>query len=161
MKEISLENLIPQKSTFKLQKFPDFEFNLEPCTAGKMIDIGHKFGDVEKLLSIPSAENVSKLALSLMEYNSAVKFKKQNVKTIDAVTGEESEADIGGFLLMAHCLNGMAEQFDVYRAILESIGYGKDQAKNTIDKLKDGINKMVDHSLNEDKKVKKKKRKKA
>ena len=154
--EISLENLLPSPSSFKLNQFEGHLFKLKPCTGGILFDISQKLGDVEKLLSIPSAENISKIALMLMEYESAVKFKKQTVKTIDALTGEEGEADMGGYVLLMHSIQGINEQYSIYGAILISLGYSKEDSDKTIKKLKDGINKVVNNEID---KVSKKKTK--
>lgn len=152
--EISLENLIPTSSSFKLTRFVDFEFNLKPCTGGILVEMGRKLGNIETLLSVPSAENISKLALMLMEYDSAVKFKKEKVKIIDVLTGDEDEIEMGGYKLLMHSIQGLKEQYDIYRCILQSLGYGVEQADNVINKLKDGMNKAVNDKVKDDSKKK-------
>lgn len=147
--KIDLVDLLPSKSCFKLSKFPDFEFNLEPCTAGKMIDIVHKIGPLEALLASPNAVNVSKISLMLMDYDSSLKFKKQLVKTIDVLSGEEEEAEVGGFILLTHCISGLNEQYEVYRAILESVGYKKEAAADLVKRMKDSLNKNVNNAIDE------------
>ena len=163
MNEINLENLIPSSVSFKLKQFDDFEFKLEPCTGGKLIEMSKKIGDVEKLLSIPNAENVSKISIMLMEYESALKFKKQKIKKIDVLTGDEETLEIGGYELLMNCIRGIDEQFAIYSAILQSLGYDKKKAESVVRKFKDGINKVVNDQTNEGskKKTKKKKIKKA
>lgn len=153
--EIKLENLIPKSSTFKLKMFKDFNFKLNPCTGGMLIKISQKFGDVEELIGNPSAENVSKLAMMLMEYESAIKFKKQTVKTIDVLTGDEAETEVGGYILFANCIQGVGEQFGVYGAILKSLGYGSEQTDSIIKKLNESINGIVNKRIDESLKKKK------
>ena len=166
--KIELENLLPSSSEFKLKQFENQVFKLRPCTGGMLVEISKNVGNVEKMLSMPSAENISKLSLALMEYESAKTFKVQNVKLIDVMTGEEVEKKIGGYELLMHAIQGIKEQFDIYRAILESLGYSSEQANDTVNKLKDGLNKMVNSEINReeeklDKKdgIKKKKKAKA
>lgn len=158
MDEIKIENLIPSSSSFKLEMFKGFEFKLNPCTGGMLVDMSRKIGDIEKLLSIPSAENISKIAIMLMEFDSAVKFKKQKVKTIDVMTGDENEVEIGGYTLLMHSIQGVNEQCAMYAAVLISLGYSKKNADKVIKKLKDGINKVINNEV--DKLSKKKMKKK-
>jgi len=156
--KINLENLMPTPSCFSLKQFGEFEFKLKPCTGGLLMDISRKIGNVEKLLGNPSAENISKMAMMLMEYDSAVKFKKQTVKTIDVLTGNEEDVDLGGYVLFAHSIQGIGEQFNIYGAILRSLGYKKEQTDDIIKKLKDSANDIVNNEI--DKSVKKKSLKK-
>ena len=158
--EIKLEDLIPVSSMFKLAQFKDFEFNLRPCTGSMLISMSEQFGDVLDLIKTPSVENISKIAMSLMEHESAVKFKKQKVKFIDVVTGDENEMDVGGYSLLMQTINGLSEQYAIYEAILVSFGYGKKQSAEMIKGLKAGVNKMVSDSLKDPVKKKKKKKKK-
>ena len=146
--EIELENLIPSNSSFELNQFPGHVFELRPCTGGMLIDMSKKIGNIEKVLSIPSAENVSKMAMMLMDYDSAVKFKAQKVKTIDVLTGKEEVTEMGGYKILMHSIQGISEQYDVYRAILESLGYAKDKSSEIIKELKSGINKIVNQDIN-------------
>ncbi len=155
--ELKLEDLIPLPTSFKLKQFKDFEFNLRPCTGGMLVYMAHSIGNIETLLANPSIENISKIALTLMEYDSAVKFKKQQVKIID-LEGNEKEIEIGGYKLLMQTIQGIEEQYSVYRAILLSLGYKKEQADDLIKKIKDGFNKLVNDKLDE--RSKKKTRKK-
>ena len=160
MKEssIKLENLIPISSIFKLNQFKDFEFKLKPCTGGILIDMSKSIGVIEELLTVPNAENVSKIAMSLMEYESALKFKKQNVKFVDVMTGDENEVEIGGYKLLMHAIQGITEQYLIYGAILKSMGYGEKRTEEMIKKLTDGMNKMVNETLDDITKKKTRKR---
>lgn len=150
MKEskIDIQDLIPQPSSFKLKMFEGFKFKLKPCTGGMLIDIANTLGNIQDLLSLPNAENVSKIAMALMEYESAVKFKKQSVKTIDVMTGDESEIDIGGYSLLMHSIQGLSEHLDVYGAILMSLGHTKQNANKVLKEMKDTINGTVNSEIN-------------
>jgi hypothetical protein len=158
---INLEDLVPQASSFKLTQFPKMTFKLPPCTGGKVIEMSKKIGNVEKLLSMPNAENIAKLAMMLMDFESASLFKKQVIKTIDAMTGEEDQKEVGGYHLLALAMRGMNEQYDIYRAILEAMGYGKERSAKIVKDLKVGIQKIVDGEMNRDTKKKTKKKKKS
>ena len=146
--EISLESLIPKATSFTLRQFGEFCFKLRPCTGGMLVDMTHSIGNIETLLGAPSIENISKIALTLMEYSSAVKFKKQQVKIID-IEGNEKEIEIGGYKLLMQCVQGIEEQYSIYRAILLSLGYKKDQADDLIKKIKDGFNQLVNDRVEE------------
>jgi hypothetical protein len=152
--KIDLTSLMPTKSTFKLTQFGDFEFALKPCTGGLLVSLSTDVGDIEKLLSMPSAENVSKIAMGLMEYESAVKFKAQEVKIINPLTGEDTVKKMGGYELLMNSIQGINEQYNIYGAILQSMGYGKKESDDMVKKLKDGINKVINNHA--EKEVKKK-----
>jgi len=155
---IKLEDLIPSSSSFTLKMFEDFEFKLKPCTGGMLIEMTRAIGNIESLLANPNAENISKIAMSLFEYDSAVKFKKQTVKTIDVNTGDESEAEIGGYFLLMHSISGTAEQYSIYGAILKSFGYDQTRIDDLIKKIKDSMNDAVNNKINEPLKKKSKKK---
>lgn len=130
-----IEDLIPTDSIFKLKRFGDIEFKLKPCTGGMLISMSKRIGNVEAMLTNPSGENISKMALSLMDYESAKHFKQQQVKIVDVITGEESEETIGGFAILLHSMGGIKEQYSVYGAVLESMGHDKQKVKKVIDDL--------------------------
>ena len=161
-------DLVPVRSSFTLAQFGDEEFYLEPCTGGKLIEISKTIGNIDRILSVPSAENISKLALMLMNYESSVHFKVQQVKKVDVLTGEESTEKIGGYKLLAACIRGMKEQFAIYKAILLSVGYEESMAEELVGELKKSIEDAVSHAGKEEdlkkktvrKKTKKKKAKK-
>lgn len=159
-KEIDLAELIPGPSSFKLIQFDEFEFRLKPCTSGRLIEMTDRLGNIEKILALPTAENVSKIAMMLMEIDSAQKFKKQKVKIIDVMSGDEIEAEIGGYKLMMECISGIKEQYSIYGAILRSLGYTKKDSEKIVKKMTDGINKVVNDELKKVNPVKKKKTKK-
>lgn len=162
MEKIDISSLIPTESKFLLGQFPGIEFKLTPCTGGKLAEMNKRFGNVEKLLAMPDAESVSKIALSLMEFESAKHFRKRKVSYIDPLTGDEVETEDGGFSLMSKSIAGLNEQWSVYEAILISLGYEDSKAKATVKQLKEGFDKAIEKHLGTDtkKKVVKKKKKK-
>lgn len=145
--EIKLEELLPISSTFSLKRFDDFEFLIQPCTTGKLMDMTKRLGDIEKLLTIPSAENISKIAMMLLDYDSAVKFKKQKVKIIDVMSGDEVETEVGGYKILMHSIEGIKEQYSIYRCILLSLGYGKEKTDGIIKELISSMNKNVNETI--------------
>lgn len=145
--EVKLEELLPTGSIFNLKRFNDFEFLVQPCTTGKLMDMTKRLGDIEKLLTIPSAENVSKIAMMLLDYDSAIKFKKQTVKIIDVMTGDETETEIGGYKILMHSIEGIKEQYSIYKCILLSLGYGENKASNIINELLESMNKSVNETI--------------
>lgn len=158
---VDIINLIPKNSEFSLSQFKNEKFKLVPCTGYKLMEISQSLGKVEDLLSYPTAENISKLAMSLMDYKSASKFKKQNVKKIDVLTGEESTESIGGYRLLMSCISSISEQYDIYGAILVSLGYGNSKVKEMVDSLKNGVSEISSGKNNvKKKKVNKKKARK-
>lgn len=148
-KKTDIASLIPTNSSFKLKQFDDFEFQLKPCTGGQLAEMNNRIGNVEALMATPTSENISKIALSLMDYESSLKFKKQTVKFIDTMTGEETEEDIGGYKLLMRAIGGINEQYQIYKAILESIGYSKEEAKRISDQLRDGISGEINKAADE------------
>ena len=145
--EIKLEELLPISSTFKLKRFDDFEFKVQPCTTGMLMEMTKRLGNIEKLLTIPSAENVSKIAMMLLDYDSAVKFKKQTVKIVDVMSGEEIETEIGGYKILMHSVEGIKEQYLIYRCILLSLGYGENKTESIIKELIESMNKNVNEKI--------------
>ena len=153
--EINLENLIPTSSVFELKQYDNFEFKLRPCTGGMLVDMTEMLGNLEDLLGIPNAENISKIAMFLLEHSSAVKFKKQKVKIINTLTGDETEIDMGGYRVLMHSIRGINEQYNIYKAILLSLGYDEEKSNDMIKRLKEGINKLVNNEINNESKKKK------
>ena len=153
--DISIRNLLPRPAKFKLAQFPDFEFKLKPCTGGMLVNMANAFGDVESLLSTPSVENISKIAMSLLEHEGKTKFKMQEVKVIDNLTGEETDEKIGGYILLMHSIRGTAEQYSIYGAILKSMGYSDKDADGMMEQLHAGVDKLVNDKLEESKNEKK------
>lgn len=151
--ELRLEDLIPLPTSFKLKQFKEFEFMLRPCTGGMLVDMAHNIGNIETLLGNPGVENISKIALFLMEYESACKFKKQQVKVID-LEGNEKDIEIGGYKLLMQTIQGIEEQYSIYGAILLSLGYKKEKADTLIKKIKDGFNQLVNDRVEESSKKK-------
>jgi len=154
---MDLNSLIPSESTFTLAQFEDTVFKLAPCTGGKMIEINKALGSIEELLKQPDAINVSKLAMALMTFESAKTFKKREVITID-LEGTEKTTERGGYKLLADSIAGINEQWGIYSAILQSLGYTKEKAIETTESLKKAFEDAIDEAM-ESPGVKKKKKK--
>ena len=145
---IKLQNLFPKPATFTLKQVENRTFHLDPCTPLKMMEIEETFGNFENMIAKPSAENVSKLALSLMTNEDKIFFKQQTVKTIDVITGESKEIKIGGFkLLMNLVLLSVSEIYSIYAAILESIGLDRKEIDDSIGLLLDTANSETNKEL--------------
>lgn len=161
--KIDLGTLFPSSSKFKLSQVKDKEFKLKPCTPAIMMEIDKRFGSMENLLAYPDAKNISILALSLMEDEDKLFFSKRAVKTIDIYTGDEEMREIGGVdLFMSLISLSVTELYQVYGAILESIGLDKKEIDGIIKMYKDGINKIANKEIDQTvkkKKVTKKKKK--
>ena len=144
---INLSDLEPNSSSFYLKKYKK-NFTLEPCTAGKLIEISKNFGDFEKLLSIPTAENISKISMSLMALEDARTFSKIDVELFDPITGETEKRAMGGFELLTYSIEGISEQWAMYECILRSVGFNEEKAKKVTEDLKDEIHNQMDKALN-------------
>lgn len=151
-KHMDITQLRPTIAKFKLNLFGDYEFKLKPCTGGMIIDMSEMYGPVDAMLYYPTVANVSKLAMYLFDYDSSAKFKKQSVKYINVENGEEETKEIGGYKLLAHSIQGVNEQMEVYKAILTSMGYKKEDTEKMAKQFIDNINGVVEENLNNVKK---------
>lgn len=140
-----ISKVVPKRSFFQLKVFGDEKLYLAPASAKKLLEIENKYGGIETILSVPSAENLSKTALSLMEISSAKKFIKQKIECFDVETGEVNEKYIGGYELLMESISGFNEQFGILRAIMESLGFKQSEAQLVIDEITKKINGKVDH----------------
>ena len=145
-----ITDLVPKKSEFHLSLL-DKSFCLRPCTPKDIVDLSSKGIDVEKVLQNPISEDLCKLALYLMEYDSAKEFKKVKVKTIDVETGEEKIEDLGGFNLLLKCIASVTEQMELFFCVLLSMGFSEKQVSALKQETLDSLN-----SKEFDKKIKKK-----
>jgi len=145
-----ITDLIPKRTEFYL-RILEKSFFLRPCTPKDIIDLKNKGLDVEKILQNPISEDLCKIVLYLMEYESAVDFKKVTVKTIDVETGEEKIEDLGGYNLLLKCISNVKEQMEMFFSLLGSMGFTDEQVKNLRRETLESIN-----SVDFDKKLKKK-----
>lgn len=145
-----ITDLIPNRAEFYL-RILDKSFFLRPCTPKDIIDLKNKKLDVEKVIQNPISEDLCKVVLYLMEYESAVEFKKVTVKTIDVETGEEKVEDLGGYNLLLKCISNVKEQMEMFFCLLKSMGFGDENIAALRKETLDSIN-----SKDFDKKVKKK-----
>ena len=145
-----ITDLVPTRSEFHL-RILEKSFFLRPCTPKDIIDLSKKGIDVEKVLQNPISEELCKVVLYLMEYESAKEFKKVLVKTIDVDTGEEKVEEMGGFNLLMKCIASVKEQMEMFFSVLISMGFSDDNVNSLRKETLDSIN-----SKDFDKKVKKK-----
>ena len=148
--DFKITDLMPKRSEFYL-RILEKSFFLRPCTPKDIIDLSKKGIDVEKVLQNPISEDLCKIVLYLMEYESAKEFKKVTVRTIDVETGEEKIEEMGGYNLLLKCIASVKEQMEIFFCVLVSMGFSDDNVnalrKETLDSL---------NSKDFDKKVKKK-----
>jgi hypothetical protein len=145
-----ITDLIPKRAEFYL-RILDKSFFLRPCTPKDMIDLKDKKLDIEKVIQNPISEDLCKVVLYLMEYESAVEFKKVTVKTIDVETGEERVENLGGYNLLLKCISNIKEQMEMFFCLLKSMGFSDEH----IDKLREETLSSL-NSQDFDKKIKKK-----
>tara|TARA_R100000655_G_scaffold20726_1_gene42736 strand:+ start:636 stop:1121 length:486 start_codon:yes stop_codon:yes gene_type:complete len=145
-----ITDLMPKRSEFHL-RILEKDFFIRPCTPKDIIDLKDNGLDVEKVLSNPISEDLSRIVLYLMEYESAKEFKKVTVRTIDVETGEEKIEELGGYNLLLKCIGSVTEQMEMFFALLCSMGFNEKQ----IEALRKETLSSID-SKGFDKKVKKK-----
>ena len=68
--DFKITDLVPKRSEFNL-RILEKSFFLRPCTPKDIIDLSEKGIDVEKVLQNPISEELCKVVLYLMEYESA------------------------------------------------------------------------------------------
>ena len=158
-KNFKITDLAPQKASFYLSIL-DKSFFIRPCTPKDLIDLKEKGIDVEKVIQNPISEDLCKIVLYLMEYESAKDFKKVTVKTIDIESGEEVIEEIGGYNLLLKCVSNVKEQMEMFFSLLLSMGFSNEQIEELKKETYDSIN-SIDASEKVKKKVKATKKKKA
>jgi len=127
--DFKITDLMPKRSEFHL-RILEKDFFIRPCTPKDIIDLKDKGLDVEKVLSNPISEDLCKVVLYLMEYESAKEFKKVTVRTIDVETGEEKIEDLGGYNLLLKCIGSVAEQMEMFFSLLSSMGFNDKQVES-------------------------------
>lgn len=148
---MKIQNLIPKKSSFRLSAI-DADIELLPCTARRMVKMAEVLGgEIEQMLAMPNADNVSKMAIMLMAPESMEHFKKQKVTLID-LEGNIEESEIGGAALLMNLIYGVSEQFSIYIAILESLGWPKEKAEDQAQRYIDAVNGIVEKKIEDSKK---------
>ena len=140
--ELKIEDLIPKKTSFSLTQTGE-TYHLRPCTPGMLVKAGTALGNIQEMIALPSAENVAKISMFLMEYESQKHFKKQSVNVIDIMTGDERVEDLGGYILLMNLFNDLQEQMNVYVAILGAMGF----EKSRVDSLIEGYFKEANDAL--------------
>tara|TARA_R100000781_G_scaffold114720_1_gene86320 strand:- start:3538 stop:4023 length:486 start_codon:yes stop_codon:yes gene_type:complete len=148
--KFKVTDLVPKRSEFYLGIL-EKTFYLRPCTPKDIIDLKNKGLDVDKIMQNPISEDLSRIVLYLMEYESAKEFKKVTVRTIDVETGEEKIEDLGGYNLLLKCVGSVTEQMEMFFCLLNSMGFSSEQIENLRKETLESIN-----SNDFDKKVKKK-----
>ena len=148
--KFKVTDLIPKRSEFYLGIL-EKTFYLRPCTPKDIIDLKNKGLDIDKIMQNPISEELCKVVLYLMEYDSAKDFKKVTVRTIDVETGEEKVEDLGGYNLLLKCVGSVTEQMEMFFCLLNSMGFSNEQIENLRKETLESIN-----STEFDKKVKKK-----
>ena len=159
VKNFKITDLAPQKASFYLSIL-DKSFSIRPCTPKDLIDLKEKGIDVEKVIQNPISEDLCRIVLYLMEYESAKDFKKVTVKTIDIESGEEVIEEIGGYNLLLKCVSNVKEQMEMFFSLLLSMGFSNEQIEELRKETYDSIN-SIDASEKVKKKVKATKKKKA
>ncbi len=145
-----ITDLTPKKASFYLSIL-DKSFSIRPCTPKDLIDLKDKGIDAEKVIQNPISEDLCKIVLYLMEYESAKDFKKVTVKTIDIESGEEVIEEIGGYNLLLKCVSNVTEQMEMFFSLLLSMGFSDDQIKELKKETYNSIN-----GIDTNEKVKKK-----
>jgi len=148
--DFKITDLVPKRSEFELSIL-EKTFFLRPCTPKDIIDLSKKGIDVEKVLQNPISEDLCKIVLYLMEYDSAVEFKKVKVKTIDIETGEEQVENLGGYNLLLKCVASIKEQMELFFSVLISMGFSEENVSILRKETMSSLN-----STEFDKKIKKK-----
>lgn len=148
--DFKITDLMPKRSEFHL-RILEKSFALRPCTPKDIIDLKEKGLDVERVLQNPISEELCKVALYLMEYESAKDFKRVTVKTIDVDTGEEKIEELGGYNLLLKCIGSIKEQMEIFFCLLSSMGFNDKQVESLRKETLESVN-----STDFDKKVKKK-----
>jgi hypothetical protein len=148
--DFKITDLVPKRSEFELSIL-EKTFFLRPCTPKDIIDLSKKGIDVTKVLQNPISEDLCKIVLYLMEYDSAVEFKKVKVKTIDIDTGEEQVENLGGYNLLLKCVASIKEQMELFFSVLISMGFSKENVSILRKETMSSLN-----STEFDKKIKKK-----
>ncbi len=148
--DFKITDLMPKRSEFHL-RILEKSFVLRPCTPKDIIDLKEKGLDVERVLQNPISEELCKVALYLMEYESAKDFKRVTVKTIDVDTGEEKIEELGGYNLLLKCIGSIKEQMEIFFCLLSSMGFNDKQVESLRKETLESVN-----STDFDKKVKKK-----
>lgn len=156
MKQMDISKLIPSESFFELKQMKGVKLKLKPATALTIMNMEKSIGSIEKILKNPSAVNISKAALFLMDIESAKNFIKQEVEFMNVLTGEVETKEVGGYELLMECISGFDEQFNMLRAIMVSFGFNDEEAKAMIADMRDGVNKVINKSVNSKKKQTKK-----
>lgn len=147
---IKINELLPTESSFKLSLARTKEFKLRPCTIGLLAEMNELIGNVESMLSTVSLEGVCKIALFLMNHDDALFFKKQTVKFVDVITGDEKEKSTGGYKLLMSLVKNVNEHCDIYSSVLDSLGHDKEKTKEIIKKFIDSLNGVINKSIDED-----------
>jgi len=134
-----IKHLFPQASTVSFEGHPELSFKLRACTPRIYAEMEEAIGSVENQLSEFSDEGLSKIALFLMNNESRQHFKIQEINQIDVLTGKETKTKMGGFKLLAHMIESVDDLFNLYGAILQSLGYERESIKSIIKEIKNSI----------------------
>jgi len=150
-KKIRINDLKPTESFFSLLQAKGKTFKLRPCTVGMLSEMNESIGDIERMIAEIRTDDICKMALFLMNHEDAMFFKLKSIKYLDIETGEEKEKNKGGFKLLRDLISNVDEHFDIYSAVLYSIGHDKEMIDNIVgqlkNKLKDVVNNVASDKL--------------
>lgn len=117
---MKLIDIVQKRSSFKL-KITGKEYFLRPFTPNDAIAVERQIGNVNNVLRTSKLSDLFKVAYILLEPESTLDFKSREVKFVD-FEGKEKIESVGGYVLFASMITNLDEQFEVMRAVFESIG---------------------------------------
>jgi hypothetical protein len=125
MKEIDIQDLVPQGATIKLSKTGK-EYKLNPVTLADDVWAQQNFGrGIDEIMASPkNVDDTIRVLYRLMTIEGKEEFKKQKVKFIDD-KGEELVTELGGSDLLMHFVSGGKELYDIGMAILQTLGFSR------------------------------------
>lgn len=150
---MNLDDLIPETGTFRLDKFPDVEFQVQKISLDDEAWLSRtwKPDEFKALWEKGELMEICRIAFHQMPVEQKQLFKMQQVTGVDE-EGNEQKMQLGGVNLFRMCIHGLNEKAAVMKAVLMSIGASRliekanaeatEEQKKSLEKLKQNREKL-------------------
>lgn len=143
MEALSIEDLVPKKSSFVLSvemegvdELVKKTFRVRPFNAGDEAWLKREYGDKIKEIFNPESfdtEAVSRIAFRLIIEEDKPFFKKQKIIQMTE-EGDMEEVTIGGYKMLMELIRGPQAKLDVIMALNETFGISRPKLEAMIKK---------------------------